>query len=241
MAIRCVETMRYTKKVYSRIQNYLKSDRDFVVLIGGYEGAGKSTLAIHLGRIACPNFRINKDILYTLDDLEQRLKTVPKYHTLILDEAVEIAFGRNAMKKEQKRIIQMFMQIRQKNICFIMLIPNIKDIDKYFREHRASRWIEVIKRGTFKSHEKIKNIYDGKIFWRQCYVDDFEALDMEDWNEYIEVKREAFKRIVNQEKERSKPKPKPKQWKHKCPKCGYEWKGKKYPRRCPECSKRLLK
>jgi rubrerythrin len=232
--------MNYTNRIFSIVPKYLKTDRDFVVLIGGYEGVGKSTLAILLAMITCKGFDIRKDIIYTLEDLEKRLKTVPKYHTLILDEAVEIAFSRKAMHKHQKEIIQIFMQIRQKNLCFIMLIPNIGDIDKYFREHRASRWIEVTKRGEFIVHEKIKNIYKGKVFWRQSYIDSFGPLDEELWMDYVEVKKEAFKRKVEQNGKKGKKKT-TKKWPHTCPKCAHSWKGIKEPKNCPSCSRRLWK
>jgi rubrerythrin len=227
--------MEYTKTVFESVPGYLACDRDFVVLVGGYEGSGKSTLGILLAKAACKNFDIKKDVLYSFKDLIERLKTVPKYHALVLDEAVEFAFSRNAMKREQKKIIQVFMQVRQKNLCFIMLIPNIMDIDKYFREHRAARWFEVVSRGQFLAHEKIKDIYKGKVFWQQKYRDTFEPLDSETWFEYIEVKKEAFSRRVKQKKPN-----KQRTWPHICPKCEYEWQGKQNPKRCPACSKRLV-
>ncbi len=225
-----------TWDIYSRVPEYLKQDRDLVIAITGEEGSGKSTLGLSLSLIANPKFSIDSDILYNVEDITERLKTVGRYKTLLLDEAVEFAFSRNAMKREQKKMIQTFMQVRQKNLFFILLIPNFSDMDKYFRKWRIKRWLHVKKRGTYLSHSPSRNLYSSDIFWEQKYVGHFGRLEGEVWEKYLNRKKRAFEFVNHSEKEEENLRQS-----RTCPHCEYVWIPRvAQPKKCPKCNNPLL-
>lgn len=232
--------MKYTENVCRLIRLYLKTDRDFVILVTGKEGSGKSTLAVQLAMLIDPGFNIQADVLYSFNDVVARLNSVQPFSCLVMDEAVELAFSRNAMRNEQKKMIQIFMQIRQKNICFILLIPNIADLDKYFKGWRGDRWVDVVARGQHIWHEMTRNRYSGDIFWEQKFMDTFRQLNGEHWATYLQTKKEAFERMRQERMKRGRPLLT--RYHHECPKCSYSWSSTKMEvRLCPNCRYRLYK
>lgn len=225
-----------TWNIYSQVPEYLRQDRDMVIAITGEEGSGKSTLGLCLSLVANHAFDIDLDILYTVEDITERLKTVGRYQTLLLDEAVEFAFSRNAMKRDQKKVIQTFMQVRQKNLFFILLIPNFSDMDKYFRKWRIKRWLHVKERGTYLSHSPSRNLYSSDIFWEQKYIGHFGRLDGEIWEKYLNRKKRAFEFTTPLEEAG-----KEEQISVTCIHCGYVWTPRTaQPKSCPKCHKYFI-
>lgn len=66
---------------------------------------------------------------------------------IILDEAVKVLFKGDFQKKGRKNIVKFYNLCREENKATFLIIPDIKDMDKYFREGRVNVWIHIPRRG----------------------------------------------------------------------------------------------
>lgn len=75
---------------------------DATVVISGDTGMGKSELAImlqlSLSKITGIPFHIEKNVVYTREQLEEAIRTLPRYSGIVVDEAVNVLFSRDDYK-----------------------------------------------------------------------------------------------------------------------------------------------
>lgn len=155
------------------------SDADNLVIIAGYSGSGKSVFSANL------MFEINKA---SEEDVKKRLKLIknniiyqPKNFTLFdskvrklkdksviqIDEFIEIAYRRNALKKINRKFNILMNQIRDRNMTTLGLIPNFLDCDKSVLDFRAEMLIIVVKRGYAMVFLPDKNVWaKGEDRWK---------------------------------------------------------------------------
>ncbi len=117
-------------KVKKRV---LTKDRDWVLVIDGEEGVGKSVLAQQVGKYLDPNFGI-RNIVFNSDEFLKKIKD-PKTKpgtTIVLDEAFSAASSRASLSEVNRAMIGVATEMRQKNLFVILCIPSFFDLDKYF-------------------------------------------------------------------------------------------------------------
>lgn len=117
-------------KVKHRILN---DDSEYWIALYGGTGCGKSVRAMHFGYV------IDKDIdvSQVCFDKEEFIKAVigaKKGQVIVGDEAISLFFNRSAMTKDSRMIMELINQIRQKNLCIILCIPNILSLDTNIQE-----------------------------------------------------------------------------------------------------------
>lgn len=119
-------------------QRVLKKDRDFVCVIDGEEGVGKSVLAQQLASYCDPNFNIN-NIVFTADDFMKVIKdpATKKGSAIVLDEAFSASSSRASLSEVNKAMIGVATEMRQKNLFVFMVLPTFFDLDKYFAVWRC--------------------------------------------------------------------------------------------------------
>lgn len=132
----------------------VKQDNDFILVIDGREGSGKSSLALIIDRYLDKNFEVwqiaqtEKEIYFILQKLE-------KYKVLHVDEGENVFFIRDSMKKENKEMVKSLMSdTRGRNIILLILIPDITMLDKYIKLKRIRQtgaWIHITRRGVFEA------------------------------------------------------------------------------------------
>lgn len=130
-------------RVY-RIYKNLQNNYDEVTVITGYEGSGKSVLASQIATVVTPSFTKDR-IAYDPSDLPRAFKNLEKGETVWLDEGALFLFSRNAVKKENKLIIQLLSIVRQMNLHLIICVPNFFVVDTYLRDHRVKNLIHIHK------------------------------------------------------------------------------------------------
>lgn len=128
-------------KVKKRV---LTKDRDFVAVIDGEEGSGKSVLAMQLAAYLDPDFSLDK-IVFTSDEF---LKLIKDPHTkkgscIILDEAFAAANSRASLTEVNRAMIGVATEMRQKNLFIFLCIPSFFDLDKYFALWRCRALFHV--------------------------------------------------------------------------------------------------
>lgn len=126
---------------------YLKKgtahDFDYVIIVDGPEGTGKSTLAMHMKMFYEGRYRL----AHVLYDSKMLIKTMytatPGKDCVVLDEAVLDFSNRTAMTTFQIRLIQAFSIARERRLVFILLIPNYNLLDPALKIRARYRiWVE---------------------------------------------------------------------------------------------------
>jgi hypothetical protein len=115
----------------------LTKDFDFVALICGLPGLGKSNLAINLAKYLDPNFT-EENIAFTDEDFISKTNSCPKHSAIILDESFASLNSKVTQTKEFLRIINHLQIIRQKNLFIIFCLPNFFDLSKGIALYRSS-------------------------------------------------------------------------------------------------------
>lgn len=134
-----------------------KHDRDYVMLIDGYEGAGKSTFGIQIGRYIDPSLSLDQ-ICLTAEEFKQAIIHAKKNQCIIYDEAVTGLTAGDSITRVGKLLKSMMMQMRQKNLCVIVILPTIFELSKYVVFHRSKAFFHIYEvnnlRGYFVGYSK---------------------------------------------------------------------------------------
>lgn len=136
-----------------------KDDRDVVCAISGYEGDGKSTLAVH-HTIDINRLRgmTDEEILERFDDYmlyspnkeitAEKVMKPDKYAPINSDEATKALYKLNWASEGQKYLNMLYQLCRKENKVNLFCIPRFTDLNEYFRNHRVLFWIFIVERGT---------------------------------------------------------------------------------------------
>ena len=131
----------------TNINKTLDIDKDFPLIIDGLTGSGKSTLGIHLAKKGYVNFDINEHIIFSKNELIEKITTAEKGSYIILDEAINVLFKRDFANRQQKFLIRLLDMCRDRNLCLILCVPNFWSIDKHILEGRVRLRIHIAKTG----------------------------------------------------------------------------------------------
>lgn len=135
------------------IQKGIENDFDYVVIIDGPEGGGKSTFAAHMKAMYDGKYNLEY-VCYDSTNLLGLMQTAPKGSLIILDEAVTSLMSRTALDRYQVRLIQAFSIVRERNLVFLLLIPNLGLLDKAIQTRAVYR-IWVYPKGQERGYAKI--------------------------------------------------------------------------------------
>jgi energy-coupling factor transporter ATP-binding protein EcfA2 len=113
-----------------------KKDKDYVLVVDGYEGSGKSTFAQQIGKYVDPTLDL-KRICMTASEFKEAISTADKGQCVIYDEAVTGMTSGDSIARIGKLLKSMMMQMRQKNLFVILIIPTIFELSKYSVLSRA--------------------------------------------------------------------------------------------------------
>lgn len=126
----------------------LKKKNDEVIVVVGREGIGKTTLSVQLMAMINPQSTID-NICLGSKEVIQSLRQLEKQSCFTIDEGGLSLFSRESMTVMQRSMVKIFMTIRAKELCAIILIPDYKSLDRYIREHRCHLLIDVRGRGKY--------------------------------------------------------------------------------------------
>lgn len=155
----------YTYYMDSRLQDNLvrkvipslsKKDKDCFVVIDGREGAGKSTLAMQLGKFVDPTLDLSR-IVFTPDDFREAVYKAKKGQCVIYDEAFTGFSSRSSLGAINRTLVSLSMQMRQKNLFVIIVLPTIYLLDKYIALFRAKVLIHVYESKGIRGYFKLYN------------------------------------------------------------------------------------
>lgn len=163
------KTLYMDDKLHTQIETKVKpkikkKDYDWVWIVDGTEGAGKSMLAMQLGKVLDPTLSIDR-ICMTPNEFTKAIVKAKKGQCIIFDEAFTGLSSRASLTEINKLIVSLMMEMRQKNLFVIIVMPTIFLLDRYVALFRAKGLFHVYlkngKRGRwiYFNNKKKKLLY----------------------------------------------------------------------------------
>jgi energy-coupling factor transporter ATP-binding protein EcfA2 len=157
MAILEVNVCNEKRKLY--MDNYLhksisskiipkikKKDFDWVWVVDGGEGSGKSVLAQQLAKVLDPNFNIDR-MCMTPKEFTKAILRAKKGQCVVFDEAFTGLSSRASLTEINKLLVSLMMEMRQKNLFVIIVMPTFFLLDRYVALFRARGLFHVYLKG----------------------------------------------------------------------------------------------
>ena len=119
-----------------------KNDRDFVIVIDGEEGSGKSVLAQQIAKKLDPKFCL-ENIVFNADQFIDKIKKAKPNSCILLDEAFSASSSRGALTEVNRSMVAVATEMRQRNLYVLIVLPTFFDLDKYFALWRCRALFHV--------------------------------------------------------------------------------------------------
>ena len=184
-------------------------DKDYVLCVDGGEGTGKSTFAFQLGKYVDPTLDLSR-VVFSPDDFRAAILKAKKGQCIVYDEAFTGFSSRSSLSPVNRVLVSLSMQMRQKNLFIIIVLPTIFLLDKYMAMFRTKGLFHVYesnrRRGYFKfynsrvkkylillgqktmsyKHKKVRTNFGGR-FYGKFALGDKSVLD-----KYLKMKEKAL-------------------------------------------------
>lgn len=156
-----------------QIRKRLRNNYDCIGAVTGYEGTGKSNIAIQLAMMVDPKFKVDRNIVLGTDftKIKDTIVNLPQYSAIVYDEGVKQWYKGDWSSKVQRSLVKYSTVFRKENKLHLICIPHFEDLTRAFRQRRVFFWIHVLERGVailFKSLDK-----SPMVAW---YIDDLDKL-----------------------------------------------------------------
>lgn len=188
----------------------LNKDFDFVSVIAGLPGMGKSNFSMSLAKFFDPNFCL-ENVAFTADQFIEKTNELPKNSSIVLDESFDSMNSKVGMSREFLKVMNHLQLIRQRNLFIILNLPNFFDLHKSIAIYRSSFLFVVYgqsfgERGTFAAYgreeKKMLYINGSKYMNYHCEPPNFRGRFFKqtaiDQKEYEVLKLEHLRQQVNE-------------------------------------------
>lgn len=147
---------KFDEKIMPDIQ---KKDKDCIIAIDGKEGSGKTYLALQWCKYIDPSFNLSR-VCFTPEEFREAVYNAKKNQAVLFDEAFTGFSSRASLSGVNKTLISLMMQVRQKNLFIVIVLPTVFLLDKYISLFRTRVLIHVYevngRRGFFKVYSSRK-------------------------------------------------------------------------------------
>lgn len=185
----------------AEIRQLQRDDWDAVIAITGPEGSGKSALAVNMARDIDNDVvqNLKKHIVYDGQELKSLVFSLPP-SAIVVDEGGLDFFSRDALDKNTKELVKMVMIMRMQNMVPIVVLPNLRWLDTYLREHRIKTLIKVwtVKQGI-RHIRGFATVYRAKrgdfskgTYWEPIFDFTFPDFPAEIRAEYMKLKKDSM-------------------------------------------------
>lgn len=110
---------------------------DYVSIIAGIPGSGKSTFTQMIAKFCCPWFD-KSYVAFNADKFIEITTTCPEFSSVILDESFEALYNKLSYSPDFIRIINHLQIIRQRHLYIFLCLPNFFDLSKGVAIFRSS-------------------------------------------------------------------------------------------------------
>jgi len=158
-----INTMLYNKIQIAK-EHISKKDYDLCFLVDGAEGTGKSVMAMQLARAFDDTFHIG-NVCLTPEEFLESIKNASKGQAIVYDEAYRGLSSRQAMSQINKLIVSVMMEMRQKNLIVIIVLPTIFMLDRYVAIFRSKGLFHVYTNKGKRGYWLFYNEYEKKLLY----------------------------------------------------------------------------
>ena len=120
---------RIQKILDKAIKRNIEKNWDYVSVVAGYCGVGKSIFSLSIARYCDPTFDESK-ICFTATEFIETTNRVEPFSAVILDESFQSLNTRVTMSPDFLKIINHLQIIRQKHLFIFLNLPNFFDLSK---------------------------------------------------------------------------------------------------------------
>ena len=191
----------------------LQRNQNWLCVITGDTGTGKSFSSLRLGSLVDEDFRI-ENVVFDVKELIDLIEVRPPGSLLVLDEA-GISFGsRDFMSKQNKVMSSVIQMFRFKQIALIWTLPDISMIDiqarrlmhnfletqpiDYKKEQTRVKWFEVyIDRWTGEFRHRFMKVETGNMGFAVVKVVNFNKPSEDLIKSYEKKKEQAFENLLS--------------------------------------------
>lgn len=181
----------------------MHDDWDDVIVICGYAGTGKSNLGLWLVerwlKKIYPDLQSSDAEKYVSLDPRQFAKNfaaLNRYDASVNDEAGELS-GRNSASKLNKLYMKAYQIVRGANLLTVLILPELWDLDPYFRKNRVRHFFLVYKRGrcAFWTHRRYRRMLEinEKLPYRNYFAVEPDYIDK--FPKYNGIFADEYKRM----------------------------------------------
>jgi len=133
-----------------------KKDKDVVIAIDGAEGSGKSVMAFQLGKYVDPTLDLSR-VTFTAEEFKEAIFKAKKGQCVIFDEAFTGLSSRASLSSINRYLVSLMMQMRQKNLFVIVVLPTFFLLDKYVALFRTKALIHIYESGGRRGYFRLYN------------------------------------------------------------------------------------
>lgn len=185
--------------VADKIKTKIKNDGQYVLVIRGGTGSGKSNLALQIIKAIDPYFNLEETYLYSPSDLAKKMLSGSTQRINWYDEGSVIFNSLNVMSKSGRLMGSFFDIVRLDHYISIICLPSEKEIDGRVLKHMdmliecpkvapLPKWADYSARGFFEVYERI-NYRSGRYYDKLHGIGYCRAVPKKLKNEYEAVKR----------------------------------------------------
>lgn len=143
------------------------ADQDRIYIVTGMEGSGKSTLAFQLAYHLDKDFTLD-DIVFNAQDFEDRIRNKKRYGCICFDECFNGLSRRSALSGENKKLLRLLQECRQRNLIVFLVLPSVFLLESYVVFHRANSLFHtsLYKKDYRKRYFKVFNKKNLKLLFQ---------------------------------------------------------------------------
>jgi hypothetical protein len=146
------------------IPSLAKKDKDRIIAIDGAEGSGKSTLAMQIGKYVDNSLDLSR-VVFSAEEFRDAVFKANKGQCIIYDEAFTGLSSRSSLSMINRALVSLMMQMRQKNLFVIIVLPTFFLLDKYVALFRTIVLIHVYESRGIRGYFKVYNRKSKKLLY----------------------------------------------------------------------------
>jgi len=198
----------YLKTNLDAMKKVIKDDWDFLIVVDGLEGSGKSVFTMQAANYCSEHPLTLADFCFTGEEFQKRVWEAKRYQAVVFDEAIEGMTGSEYMSMVNQSLKKCLTKIRQKNLFIFLVIPSFFELMKYAALHRSVTLFHVhtakdYERGYFKAYgrDRKKDLFlKGKKFYEYKVPHNFQGR----FTKFYVLNEKEYRKKKNQASQKSR-------------------------------------
>lgn len=149
----------YLRSICNSMIALIQKDWDFVIIVDGKEGSGKSTLVMQLAKTLDPSFNLDR-VVFNGVEFQKAVINATKGQAIVYDEGYSDLSSAAWMNQVQKDVIGMLTKIRKKNLFLFIVLPTFFKLKDTIAIFRSAALIHV-----YYINNKSKEILRERGYW----------------------------------------------------------------------------